>query len=157
MAQVLASRFKDLDALKKADKEELQRIDEVGPEVARSVVAFFAEENNRQALRALHEAGLEVGNPAYLGGEAEHPFQNSLQGLKFVFTGTLQRWTRDEAKELVERYGGRATSSVSPETDYVVAGPGSGAKFDKAKTHKVPVLRETEFVSFLEDRGIVGR
>jgi DNA ligase (NAD+) len=157
MAQVLASRFKDLDALKKADKEELQRIDEVGPEVARSVVSFFAEENNRQVLHALHEAGLEVGNPAYLGGEAEHPFQNSLQGLKFVFTGTLERWTRDEAKELVERYGGRATSSVSSETDYVVAGPGSGAKLDKAKTHEVPVLRENDFISFLEERGIVAR
>jgi DNA ligase (NAD+) len=74
--------------------------------------------------------------------------------LKFVFTGSLDHWTRDEVKELVERHGGRATSSVSSGTDYVVAGPGSGAKLSQAENHGVPVLREDEFVTFLKSRGV---
>ncbi len=150
MTQVLAFHFKDLDALKNAGTEELQQINEVGPEVARSVASFFSEEKNQRALNAMYEAGLRLENPLYTGGGGERP----LQGLKFVFTGSLERWTRDRAQELVESYGGRATSSVSGETDYVVAGPGSGSKLDQARTHHVAILDENDFVSLLLDRGV---
>jgi DNA ligase (NAD+) len=150
MVQVVVSHFKDLDTLEHAKEERLRQIDEIGPEVARSIVAFFADEKNQQALTAMFKAGLTIENPAYSDKGAGRP----LEGLKFVFTGSLDHWTRDEVKELVERHGGRATSSVSSGTDYVVAGPGSGAKLSQAENHGVPVLREDEFVTFLKSRGV---
>jgi DNA ligase (NAD+) len=72
--------------------------------------------------------------------------------LTFVFTGELERWTRDEVKRYVERLGGRATSSVSGETDYVVAGPGAGQKLDEARERGVPVMDEEAFEAFVADR-----
>jgi DNA ligase (NAD+) len=150
MVQVVVSHFKDLDTLEHAKEERLRQIDEIGPEVARSIVSFFADEKNQQALTAMFKAGLTIENPAYSDKGAGRP----LEGLKFVFTGSLDHWTRDEVKELVERHGGRATSSVSSGTDYVVAGPGSGAKLSQAENHGVPVLREDEFVTFLKSRGV---
>jgi len=81
-------------------------------------------------------------------GEQKQP----LKDLKFVFTGTLEEWTRDEAKELVERLGARATSNVSGETDYVVAGPGAGSKLDDAREHNVKVLDEEGFKELLSER-----
>ena len=150
LTQVLVSRFKDMDALQNTDIKELQQINEVGPEVARSVVSFFSEEKNRRALNAMYEAGLRIENPLYSERGGELP----LRGLKFVFTGTLERWTREQAKELVEHYGGRATSSVSGETDYVVAGPGAGSKLDQAWAHQVAILNENDFVAVLLDRGV---
>ena len=74
------------------------------------------------------------------------------EGLTFVFTGNLEEWTRDEVKKFVEKYGGRATSSVSGNTDYVVAGPGAGSKIDNAQENGVPVLSEDQFKEFLEER-----
>ncbi len=149
MVQVIVSHFKDLDTLEKVKKEELQQIEGIGPEVARSIVSFFADPKNQQALAAMSKAGLSVDNPAF----AVKSFR-PLKDLRFVFTGSLKHWTRDEVKELVERHGGRATSSVSGETDYIVAGPGSGSKLNQAENHGVPVLREDDFISFLESRGI---
>ncbi len=150
MVQVVVSHFKDLDALAKVKMEELQQIEGIGPEVARSIVSFFADEKNQRALAAMLKMGLTLANPAFSAKEQDRP----LQDLKFVFTGSLDHWTRDEVKALVERHGGRATSSVSGETDYVVSGPGSGSKLDQAEKHGVQVLREDDFISFLKSRGI---
>jgi DNA ligase (NAD+) len=150
----VVAHFKDLDALKAAGEEELQRIDAVGPEVARSIGSFFADEKNQQALTALAEAGVTIDNPAFLNSKSNKDLELPLKNLKFVFTGSLEHWTRSEAKEMVELYGGRATSSISGETNYVVAGPGSGAKLEIAETHGVPVLRENEFISLLERKGL---
>ena len=150
MVQVIVSHFKDLDTLKKVKKEELQQIEGIGPEVARSIVSFFADPKNQQAMAALFNAGLIIDNPAFSVKAGDRP----LKDLKFVFTGSLEHWTRDEVKKLVERHGGRATSSVSGETDYIVAGPGSGSKLNQAENHGVPVIREDDFISFLESRGI---
>jgi DNA ligase (NAD+) len=101
-----------------ASAEDLEGIHEIGPEVARAIVTFFGAKRNRQVSGAMREAGLTLENPLYAGTEKAQP----LDGLTFVFTGELERWTRDEVKRYVERLGGRATSSVSGETDYVVAG-----------------------------------
>ena len=149
MVEILASRFEDLRALENADSEDLQQIDEVGTEVARSVSSFFSEKGNRQTLRAFEEIGLDITNPAY-STQGQQP----LDGLKFVFTGSLQRWTRNEAKDLVEGNGGRATTSVSGETDYVIAGSGGGSKLEQARKQGVEVLDEQEFIALLEERGI---
>lgn len=145
MAGVLASKYQDLDQLMEADKEELQNIPEIGPEVAGAIVTFFSEEHNRKALEEMKNSGLELENPLFRG-QGERP----LEGLKFVFTGSLKKWTREEAKKTVESQGGRATSSVSRETDYVVAGPGAGSKLEQARKLNVKVLSEDEFQELLE-------
>ncbi len=146
MAQVLARHFETLADLRRASAEDLQQIDEIGPEVAHSITTFFAEDKNREVIQELWEAGLSLHNP-YAREEAQ-----PLKGLTFVFTGSLERWTRDEVKGRVEQLGGRATSSVSGETDYVVAGPGAGSKLDEAKKQDIPILNEEEFVDFIEKR-----
>jgi DNA ligase (NAD+) len=97
-------------------------------------------------IEEMRDAGLTLHNPFDQAGE------QPLAGLTFVFTGTLERWTRDEVEQFVEQLGGRATSSVSGETDYVVAGPGAGSKLDAARARDVPVMSEEEFVAFVEKR-----
>jgi len=146
-ARRLARHFSTLDALMDASEEQLRSIEDVGPEAARSVATFFADPENCEGIEEIREAGLSLSNP-YV--EAEEP----LDGLTFVFTGELDRWTREDVQRLVERHGGRAPSSVSGETDYVVAGPGAGQKRDAAEEHDVPVLDEGDFVDLLADRGI---
>jgi DNA ligase (NAD+) len=145
MTRVLATHFKTLGDLMQASEEELQKIEEIGPQVAHSIVTFFSEDEN-QVIQEIREAGLTLGNP-YAEEEAQ-----PLEGLTFVFTGSLERWTRDEVKRFVEQLDGRATSSVSGETDYVVAGPGAGSKLDEAKEQGIPVMDEEEFVQFVEER-----
>jgi DNA ligase (NAD+) len=112
--------------------------------VAHSIVTFFDEEENRRVIEDMWDAGLTLNNP--YAEEGAQP----LEGLTFVFTGSLDRWTRDEVKRYVERLGGRATSSVSGETDYVVAGPGAGSKLDEAQEREIPVLDEEEFVDYVD-------
>jgi len=150
MARLLAEHFTDLEALIGASREDLEVLDEVGPVLAKSVVTFFSQPQNRKAIREMKSAGLALTNP--LAGAQ----QGALAGLTFVFTGRLERWTRDEVKQLVERQGGRATSSVSGETDYVVAGPGHGSKLDEAEVHDVPIMDEDQFFDFLEKRSVSG-
>jgi len=145
-ARLLATHLGDLDAIMAAREEELQAIGDIGPEGAHSIVAFFDEPANRAVIAAIRAAGLTLTNP-YRASE------QPLEGLTFVFTGQLEEWTRDEVERLVERLGGRATSSVSGETDYVVAGPGAGQKRDDAAAHDVPMLDETAFKALLDERG----
>ena len=127
-------------------EEELEAVDEIGPEVAGSIVTFFGEKENREVVEETRQAGLSLGNP--FAQEQEQP----LEGLTFVFTGELERWTRDEVKRYVEQLGARATSSVSGETDYVVAGPGAGSKLDEAEAQEIPVMDEAGFIEFVKDR-----
>ncbi len=146
MARVLAEHYRTLNDLQQASKADLMDIHEVGPEVAESVVTFFSNEQTLDDIRRMIDAGLKLENP--YAEEEEQP----LQGFTFVFTGNLKEWSRNEAKELVERLGGRATSGVSGNTDYVVAGPGAGSKLDQARNLGVPVLSEEEFKALLAQR-----
>jgi DNA ligase (NAD+) len=148
MARVLARHYRTLDDLMDATREELESIDEVGPIVAQDVVGFFAEERNQDLIEEILDAGVTLSNPM---AETE---DQPLDGLTFVFTGELDRWTRDEVQQVVERHGGRATSSVSGQTDYVVAGPGAGSKLDEAEARDVPVLDEEAFIDLLEEQGV---
>ncbi len=145
-ARLLAEHYATLDALMAADREALEAIDEIGPEMARSIVSFFDREESRTILRRIREAGLTLENSYAEGGKT------CLEGLTFVFTGALDRWTRDEVQRYVEQRGARATSSVSGATDYVVAGPGAGSKLDEARARDISVLDEQEFVALLEER-----
>ncbi len=146
VAGVLARHYETLDDLMAASESALEEIDEIGPQLAHSVAAFFSEERNRRMIKEIREAGVTLSNPYAEEGACP------LEGLTFVFTGELERWTRDEVKRYVERLGGRATSSVSSKTDYVVAGPGAGSKLDEARDRDVPVMDEEAFVEFVDER-----
>jgi DNA ligase (NAD+) len=146
-ARALAREFGDLDALLDADEDRLQAVPDVGPTVARTVREFFASEQNRAAIEALREAGVEPE-------AVEREQGGELGGLTFVFTGGLSV-TREAAQQLVERHGGRATGSVSGNTDYLVVGenPGETKRAD-AEREGVPELDEAAFAELLADRGV---
>ena len=139
LAEVLASHFGDLEALTEAGREELEDIFEVGPQVARSIRQFFDEPRNMQLIEALKEAGLCPLPPEKPAGA--DPF---FAGKTFVLTGILSFASRKEAEALIKRLGGRASSSVSKKTDYLVAGENAGSKLAKAKKLGIPVLSESE-------------
>ncbi|MGM0760123.1 MAG: NAD-dependent DNA ligase LigA [Thermodesulfobacteriota bacterium] len=141
LAQVLATHFPDLDSLSQADEQKLTSIHEIGPEVARSIRFFFTNSSNHKVLNQLRQAGIHCKNPLYQDKSGEKP----LHGLTFVFTGTLQHWTRDQAKKHVESLGGRATATVTSKTDYVVTGPGAGSKLSQARDKGVQILDEEQF------------
>jgi DNA ligase (NAD+) len=146
-ARLLAQRFDDLDALAGASAEDLEAIDEIGPEMARGITAFFKNSRNRENIEGLRQAGLQVENP--LSGS---PGKAPLAGLTFVFTGRLETYSRGAAKRRVEALGGRATSSVSGETDYLVAGPAGGQKLAQAREKGVEILNENEFLELIKKR-----
>jgi DNA ligase (NAD+) len=138
-AQFLAEHFGSMEALEQAGIEELQNVGEVGPRIAESIVEFFSIPANRKLVERLGEAGL-----AFKGKKKERG--TKLAGKTFVLTGTLARYTRDEAKKMIEDAGGKVTGSVSKKTDYVVAGTDAGSKLDKAKELGVAVIDEQELV-----------
>jgi len=145
LTRVLAENYQTLFYIKTALKDELLSIYEIGPEVAESITTFFSQNENLLQLEKLKEAGLTLENPVYKISEKKLP----LDGLKFVFTGTLHEWTRSEAQKMVEDLGAQATSSVSKETDYVVAGENPGSKLDKARKNNVSILNEEAFKNLL--------
>jgi DNA ligase (NAD+) len=136
-AQFLAEHFGSMDDLMKADQEQLQEVNEVGPRIAESIIEFFQEPKNRELVRQLAKAGLTLAGKKKERG-------TKLAGKTFVLTGTLTRYSRDQAKKLIEDAGGRVSGSVSKKTDYVVAGAEAGSKLDKAKELGVSVIDEAE-------------
>jgi DNA ligase (NAD+) len=142
-AQFLAEHFASMDALAHASVEELQGVNEVGPKIAESIVEFFGNPANRELVRRLEKAGLAMRGEKKQRGE-------KLAGKTFVLTGTLLRYTRDEAKKLIEDAGGKVTGSVSKKTDYVVAGADAGSKLDKARELGIAVIDEEEMKQLLD-------
>lgn len=142
-AALLARAFGSVDNLAAATEEELTTVREVGPQVARSITGFFAGESNRRVLAELVAAGVA---PA----AAEKRSGGRFTGITFVFTGALSRFTRDEAKRMVEAEGGHAAGSVSKKTGYLVAGEDAGSKLAKARELGVAVLTEDEFLKMVE-------
>jgi DNA ligase (NAD+) len=143
-AQFLAEHFGSLEALENASQLELQDVNEVGPRIAESIVEFFSIAANRKLLERLREAGLTLAGPRKQRG-------TRLAGKTFVLTGTLERFTREEAKRRIEDAGGKVAASVSKKTDYVVAGREAGSKLDKAKELGVKVIDETQMRSIVGD------
>ena len=136
-AQFLAEHFGSMEAIEQAGVEELQNVEEVGPRIAESIVEFFSIPANRKLVERLGEAGL-----VFKGKKKERG--TKLAGKTFVLTGTLAKYSRDEAKKMIEDAGGKVTGSVSKKTDYVVAGTDAGSKLDKAKELGVAVIDEEE-------------
>jgi len=136
-AQFLAEHFGSLDSLMRANAEQLQQVEEVGPRIAQSIEHFFREPRNVELVNALRAASL-----TFSGKKKERG--TKLAGKTFVLTGTLAHFTRDEAKKLIKNAGGKVVGSVSKKTDYVVAGADAGSKLDKAKELGVAVIDEKE-------------
>ncbi len=145
VARLIARYFQSLEQITAAGEEELLNIHEVGPQVAASLRHFFEQEKNRALIEKMLAAGLSP-----VSGEARVQSDEKFSGMTFVFTGALKKFTRKEAEKYVIDRGGRAASSVSKKTDYLVAGPGAGSKLQKARHHGVTVLTEDEFLALLD-------
>jgi DNA ligase (NAD+) len=144
VAGVLAERFGSIDALLAADAERISQTNEIGPIIAESVHGYLHGELGAKTIEDLRRLGvrMESAAPAV---EVEQVFE----GKTLVVTGTLSRYTREEIEELIARHGGRAASSVSKKTDYVVAGEKAGSKLDRAQQLGVPVINEQQFEAML--------
>jgi len=143
LAQVLAGRFKSLDALEEAAEEELTKVEDVGPKVAESIRFFFEQPENRELVRRLKEAGVTM--TAWDRTGARRP----LEGQTFVITGTLSAFTREEAQEKLESLGARIGASVTKKTTCLVAGELPGSKLDKAKKLGIAIIGEREFLKLV--------
>ncbi len=143
-AKILAARFGTLDALCAATVEDLTAVDDVGEITAHSIVEWLASEQSRHLIEALRAVGVNMTSSA-------EPTGDKLAGKTFVLTGTLERFTREEAGEMIERLGGKVSGSVSKKTNCVVAGESAGSKMKKAHELGIPVLTEEEFLALIQD------
>ena len=144
-AKDLARHFGALGSLMKAGDESLRQVNDVGPVVAQSIVAFFSEPHNIEVVKALRAHGVQ-----WVEHEVQAVRESPLSGKTFVLTGTLATMTRDQAKENLETLGAKVSGSVSKKTDYVVAGAEAGSKLDKAKELGVAVLDEQQFLALFK-------
>jgi DNA ligase (NAD+) len=149
VSKLLAASCGSMDAIMRASYDDLLQIPEVGPAIADSVVSFFSSEMNIETVRRLAAAGVRMSAEL----EEARPAAAEFDGKAFVFTGTLTSLTRQNAEKAVESLGGRAGSSVSRKTDYVVAGESAGSKFARARELGVTVLTEQEFAKMLKQAG----
>ncbi|MEN6346344.1 MAG: NAD-dependent DNA ligase LigA [Armatimonadia bacterium] len=150
VAEVLAEGLGSLEAIMNAPLERLQTIHEIGPQIGESVQRFFADEGNRRVVQQLLNRGVTFEEQAPAEGE------RTLAGMKFVLTGALEGFTREQATEEIQKRGGRVTSSVSKSTDYVLVGAEPGSKYDKALQLGVKTLNEAQFRELLNQQGPAG-
>ena len=149
-AKDLARHFGGIERLRSASVEQLLEVEDVGPIVAESVHAFFAEPHNVEVIDGLRRAGL--GWPESDGTASAEP--KPLAGKTFVLTGTLPTLSRDDAKDMIESQGGKVSGSVSKKTDWVVAGAEAGSKLGKAESLGVAVIDESALLKLLDERRI---
>lgn len=145
-AQLLARRFGSMQAVQNAGVDDIVSIDGFGLVMAQAVADFFAEPGNQHLIRSLEEVGVDMQCRAL-------PVGSRLDGMTFVLTGTLPTLSRADAKQKIESAGGKATSSVSKKTTYVVAGEAAGSKLKKAQELGVPVIDEEELLRLVREGG----
>jgi len=151
VADDVAREFGTLDAVLDADRVDFERVDGVGSVVAEHLAEFFENERNREVVAGLRDDS-RLGEPEPVDVEET---ADELDGLTFVFTGSVEGWTRPELQDLVERHGANATGSVSGNTDYLVVGENPGqSKRDAADANDVPQVDPGEFFALLEERGV---
>lgn len=142
--KVLAAHFGTLDRLKEARVEELTAIPEIGPKMAESVVAYFKESDNLHLLERLKAAGVNMVQTI------EPARDKPLEGKQFVLTGALEKYSRKEAQDIIEKLGGKVISSVSKKTDYVLAGDDPGSKYEKAQALGITIINEEQFEELIK-------
>ena len=143
-AKVLARKFKTLDNLANADFDTLSQINDVGPIVANSIVEFFSQEQTKDLIERLKGYGVNMEDAS------KENEDNRFEGLTFVLTGSLESFTRDEAGNIIEEFGGKVSGSVSKKTSYVLAGEDAGSKLTKAQSLGVKVISEEEFKDMIK-------
>ena len=142
-AKLLADRFSDMDGIISASKEEILSIDGYGDIMAESVTDFFSHPQAVELINDLKAAGVNMRSEKKV-------IDNRFEGKTFVLTGTLSRFTRTQASEIIETYGGKTSSSVSKKTDYVLAGEAAGSKLQKAQDLGVKIISEDEFAAMIK-------
>ena len=144
-AAILANYFGSMDALMKADVDTLVSINDIGPITAQSIVEFFKDESNQKLIQTLKEQGLNMIQ------EKQEIKASRFTNKTVVLTGTLEHYTRNEAKEILENLGANVSGSVSKKTDYVIYGTAAGSKLAKAQNLGVATMSEEEFVEEVEN------
>jgi DNA ligase (NAD+) len=142
VAQLLTEHFASMQKLMEATEEDLQSVGGIGPQIAESVVHFFNEKHNRDIIKRLQLAGLQLSS-------SSTKKKGKLNGLTFVLTGTLPTMTREQAKQLIEENGGKVASSVSKNVNYLLAGEDAGSKLEKAKKLGIEMISEEEFKTLI--------
>ena len=138
-AKILAKRYENMDNLLEATIESLNQVEEIGPIVANSIREFFEQEQTNDLLKRLKEAGINMSRLKEDDGD------DRFSGKTFVLTGTLEKYSREEASNLIEKFGGKTSSSVSKKTSYLLAGEDAGSKLTKAQSLGVQIISEEEF------------
>jgi len=144
-AQLLAENFESIDALAKAEVDDIVKINEFGEISANSVVNFFRQEQTKDTIEKLRNAGVNL-----VSSGKKQIKDNRFEGLTFVLTGTLPTYSRSEASEIIASFGGKTSGSVSKKTDYVLAGEDAGSKLDKARQLGIKVIDEEEFKKMIQ-------
>ena len=145
-AKMLEKQIQRIDDLVSWNADSLAELEDVGPKVAESILSFFHNEENQALIKSLEELGVKVEKTE----EDSALKSNKLEGLTFLFTGSLSRFSRDKAKELVEENGGKNISGVSAKLNYLVAGEKAGSKLTKAEKLDIPVISEEELLGMIE-------
>ncbi len=149
VAKKLARHFKSMDALRKANYDDLTAAEEVGEKIAHSILEFFRNTRNIRLIEELKAAGLQM---EYAGAPEATPLSNRLAGKSFVVSGTFSNFNRDELKLLIEQHGGKNLSGVSSKTSFMIAGEDSGpSKLEKAEKLSVPVISIDDFLKMIEE------
>ena len=146
-AKVLAKYYKTLDNLMNASYEELVNISDIGDIIAKSIINYFSNEDNKNIITKLKQLGV---NTTYINN-SEYEEKDEFKGKTFVLTGSLVNITRDKASEIIESLGGKVSSSVSSKTSVVVVGDSPGSKYDKALALGIPIWQEDEFLDKIEN------
>ncbi len=144
VAKIIASHYKNIDNIINATVEDIQAIDDIGIIIAESIKEYFNDKDNIDTINKLKDIGM---NMTYVGEEIEQ--DENFQDKTFVLTGTLSVLTRNEATNEIEKRGGKATSSVTKKTNYVIVGENPGSKYDKAKELNINILTEEEFLKLI--------
>jgi DNA ligase (NAD+) len=143
-AQNLARHFGSIDRIAGASPEDIQEVEGIGPERAEAIAEWFSDQENLRLVRELREVGLRLET-----GPEERPVEGPLSGSTYVITGTLEGFSRDEARKALEAMGAKVADSVSKKTTGVIAGESPGSKLAKAEKAGVPILDEAALIELL--------
>ena len=146
-AKGLIKKYKDIDEIANASLEELSMINDVGEITAKSIFEFFRQEQTIDLINKLKQSGV---NTRAIQNEEDSKYDNRFEGKTFVLTGSLENFTREQASEIIEKFGGKVSGSVSKKTSYVLAGEEAGSKLTKAQDLGITIIFENEFKEMIE-------